>query len=216
MRCHPEGPRQACAVGLGESHKVQQIQVRGLAPGLQQPSLPIPADGWKYWAQPYRKGPLGTSGQQAGHEPAMCPHSPESQPYPGLHQKKCGQQVEWGDRLFSRVCGDRTKGNGFKPKEGRFRLDKRKKYFTVRVVRCWNRLPRDAVDAPFLETFKARPDQALTWPSCGTPVHCRGVGLDDLHRSLPTLRVLLFYEHLQGVKVSFVALPFLLLCSVGS
>ena len=41
-------------------------------------------------------------------------------------------------------------------------MDKRKKYFTVRVVRCWNRLPRDVVDAPFLETFKARPDQALT------------------------------------------------------
>ena len=29
----------------------------------------------------------------AGHEPAMCPHSPESRPYPGLHQKQCGQQV---------------------------------------------------------------------------------------------------------------------------
>jgi len=27
----------------------------------------------------------------------MCPHSPEGQPYPGLHQKKCGQQVEGGD-----------------------------------------------------------------------------------------------------------------------
>ena len=30
----------------------------------------------------------------AGHEPAMCPHSPESRPYPGLHQKKCGQQIK--------------------------------------------------------------------------------------------------------------------------
>ena len=61
----------------------------------------------------------------------------------------------------SRVCGDRTRGNGFKLKEGRFRLDIRKKFLTVRVVRHWNRLPSDVVDAPSLETFKARLEQAL-------------------------------------------------------
>jgi len=47
-----------------------------------------------------------------------------------------------------------------KLEEGTFRLDRRKKSFTVRVVRHWNRLPRD-VDALSLETFKARLDQAL-------------------------------------------------------
>ena len=65
------------------------------------------------------------------------------------------------DRLFSRVCADRTRRNGFKLKEGRFRLDIRKKSFTVRVMRHWNRLPSDVDDVPSLETFKARLDKVL-------------------------------------------------------
>ena len=46
--------------------------------------------------------------------------------------------------------------------EGRFRSDIRKKFFTVRVVRHWNRLPGEAVDAPSLEAFKARLDGAVS------------------------------------------------------
>ena len=60
------------------------------------------------------------------------------------------------------MCSDRTRGNSSKLKEGGFRLDIRKKFFPMRVVRYWPRLPREAVAAPSLAVFKARLDEALS------------------------------------------------------
>jgi len=75
-----------------------------------------------------------------------------------------GAYKKAGDGLVTTAWSDRTRGKGFKLKEDTFRLDIRTKFFTMRVTRHWNRLPREAVAAPSLAVFKARLDVALSNP----------------------------------------------------
>jgi len=90
-----------------------------------------------------------------------APGRPES----GLLSK--GSYKEEGDRLLSMVCGERTRGTGFKLNERRHRLDSCffvvvVVVFTVRVMRHWNRLPREVLEAPSLEIFEVRLDWTLS------------------------------------------------------
>jgi len=87
-----------------------------------------------------------------------------------------------GDRLFIRASCDRTRGNGFKLKKSRSRLGIGKNFFTIRVVKQWNRLPRDVIDAPSLKTSQSPVGWGFEQFDLleDVPAHCTGFGLGDL------------------------------------
>ena len=96
-----------------------------------------------------------------------------------------GAYKQEGNQLFERVDNSRARGNGFMLKKGRVRLDIRGKFFTMRVVRFWNRLPREVVDALSLDMLKTRLEGTMgslvwyqIWRLEALPV-AGGLELDD-------------------------------------
>ena len=67
--------------------------------------------------------------------------------------KEAYKRDRW--RLFARACSEKTRGNYFKLKAGRFRLDIRKKFFMMWVRRHWNRLPHQLWMSHFWKCSKS-------------------------------------------------------------
>ena len=74
----------------------------------------------------------------------MCQRNTSPKYLSALRYLKGGCKKE-EDRLLSEICCDRIRGNGLQLKEGRFRLDIRKKLFMIGMVKNWHRLPREVV-----------------------------------------------------------------------
>jgi len=95
---------------------------------------------------------------------------------------------EW-DQTLSSGAQQQDKRQQAQTEMQRFQLKRRKDFFTVRVTEYWNRLPREAVASPSLEILKTHLD-AILRNALKVILLGRGVGPDELQRSLPTSAIL--------------------------